>query len=168
MSSRTSALALEKDEHDSTDNRDEVERQVHDISDDGAGSELGEGLLDELAQTTDSITATTDLALSGHEFGLALGNQSAVEGVDQAFLNKERLGEGIEDGATLVQTQQCGIDGSQRSIEDCKNGSLGKVSKEEDTSECGETESEGWEEPVCERLPELAFREEVEDALERS
>lgn len=91
MSSRAGALALKKDEHDSTDDGDEVERQVHDVSDDGAGSELGEGLLDEFAQTADSIAAATDLALPGHEFGLALGNQSAVERVNQAFLDKERL-----------------------------------------------------------------------------
>jgi hypothetical protein len=43
---------------------------------------------------------------------------------------------------------------------------LGKVAEEEDTSEGGKTESDGWDEFVRERLPELAFREEVEDALE--
>lgn len=166
VSSWASTLALKKDEHDSTNNRDEVERQVHDISDDGAGSELGKRLLDEFAQTADSVSAATDLALLGHEFGLALGDQSAVECVNQALLNEECFREGVEYGATLVQAQQSGINSSQRSVEDCKDSSLGKVSEEEDTSECGKTESDSWDEFGCERLPELAFREEVEDALE--
>lgn len=166
VSSRTGTLPLEKDEHDSTDNRDEVERQVHDVSDDGAGSELGEGLLDEFAQAANSISAATDLALPGYEFGLALGDQSAVECVNQALLDEECFRKGVKDGATLVQTQQSGINGGQRSVEDCENSSLGKVSEEEDTGECGKPESDGWNEFRCERLPELAFRKEVEDTLE--
>jgi hypothetical protein len=43
---------------------------------------------------------------------------------------------------------------------------LREVSKEEDTGEGGNTESDGGEQLGYERLPELAVREEVEDALE--
>jgi hypothetical protein len=41
MGSRSSALALEQDEHDGTNDGNEVEREVHDVSDDSAGSEFG-------------------------------------------------------------------------------------------------------------------------------
>lgn len=105
VGSRSSALALEQDEHGGTDDGDEVEGQVHDVSDDGAGSKFGEWLLDELTKTTNGITATTDLALLGHEFGLALGNQSTVKSIDQAVLDEEGLGQGVEDGAALVETE---------------------------------------------------------------
>ena len=40
-----------------------------------------------------------------------------------------------------------------------------KVTEEEDTGECGDTECDGGEKLGCEGLPKLALREEVEDAL---
>lgn len=40
-----------------------------------------------------------------------------------------------------------------------------EVSKEEDTGECGDTESDGGEQLGYEGLPELAVRKEVEDTL---
>jgi hypothetical protein len=166
MSSRSSTLALEQDEHDGTNDGDEVERQVHDVSDDSAGSELCERLGDELAETTNGITAATDLALLGDELGLALGDKSAVKGVDQAVLDQECLGKGVEDGATLVETQESGIDSGQGTVEDSKDGGLWEVAEEEDTGECGDAESDGGDQLGCEGLPELALREEVEDALE--
>jgi hypothetical protein len=43
---------------------------------------------------------------------------------------------------------------------------LGEVAEEEDTGECGDTKSDGGDQLGCEGLPELALREEVEDALE--
>lgn len=43
---------------------------------------------------------------------------------------------------------------------------MGEVSEEEDTSEGGDAEGDGGEQLGYERLPELAVREEVEDALE--
>jgi hypothetical protein len=166
VSSRSGALALEQDEHDGTDDGNEVERQVHDVSDDGAGSELCEWLRDEFTKTANGITAATDLALPGHEFGLALGDKSAVKGVDQTVLNQECLGQGVEDGATLVQAKQSSIDGGQGAVEDGENGGLRKVTEEEDTGECGDAEGDGRKKLGCERLPKLALREEVEDALE--
>ena len=165
VSSGTCALALEQDEHDGTNDRNEVERQVHDVSDDGAGSEFCEWLGDEFTKTANSIAAATDLALPGHELGLALCDQSTVKGIDQAVLDQECLGEGIEDGATLVQAEQSGIDGGQGTVEDGEDGGLREVSEEEDTGECGDAESDGGEEFGRERLPELALGEEVEDAL---
>lgn len=45
----SSLLALDDDEDDCTNDRDEIEGQVHDIADDGAGGEALEGLGDELA-----------------------------------------------------------------------------------------------------------------------
>jgi hypothetical protein len=166
VSSRSSALALKQNEHDGTNDGNEVERQVHDVSDDGAGSEFGEGLGDEFTKTANSITAATDLALLGDELGLALGDQSTVEGVDQAVLDQECLGQGVEDGAALVETQESGIDSGQGTVEDGEDGGLGEVAEEEDTGECGDTKSDGGDQLGCEGLPELALREEVEDALE--
>ena len=165
MSSRTGALALEEDEHDCTNNGDEVERQVHDVSDDGAGCELGERLLNEFTKTTNGITTTADLALLGDELSLALSDQSAVEGVNQALLDEEGLGEGVEDGAALVQAQQGGIDSGERAVEDGKYGGLRKVAEYEDTGEGADAEQEGGDEFGCERLPKVAVSEEVGDAL---
>lgn len=165
MSSRSGALALEQDEHDGTDDGNEVERQVHDVSDDGTGSKFGEWLGDEFTKTANGITAATDLALLGDKLGLALCDESAVEGVDQALLDQKGLGQGIEDGAALVETQQSGIDGGQGAVKDGKDCSLWKVAEEEDTGECGDAESDGRQELGCEGLPELALREEVEDTL---
>lgn len=41
-----------------------------------------------------------------------------------------------------------------------------EVSEEEDTGECGDTESDGGKQLGYEGLPKLAVREEVEDTLE--
>ena len=40
-----------------------------------------------------------------------------------------------------------------------------EVTEEEDTGECGDAESDGGNQLGYEGLPELALREEVEDAL---
>lgn len=143
VSSGPSALALEEDEHDGTDDGDEVERQVHDVSDDGTGCELCEWLLDEFAETANGITTTTDLALLGDELSLALSDQSTVERVNQALLNEERLGQGVEDGTALVQTQQSGVDCGKRAIEDGEDGGLREVAEDKDTGEGADAEQEG-------------------------
>lgn len=50
MGGRAKLASLKYDEEYGTDNGDEVERKVHEVSDDGAGCELCERLGDQLAQ----------------------------------------------------------------------------------------------------------------------
>lgn len=107
MSTWSVSLALQHNEDDGAHYRDEVERQVHKVADDGLRRELRKWLGDQFAQARNSVSSsgTFDLTLLSHKFGLAAGDKSAVEGVDQAVLDKESLGEDHGKSATLTQHQ---------------------------------------------------------------
>ena len=63
MRSGAKLAALENDEQHSSNNRDEVQRQVHEVADNGCWGELGEGLGDKLAQLRNGVASRLDLAL---------------------------------------------------------------------------------------------------------
>ena len=64
VSRGTGTLALDQDEHNCANDRNEVQRQIHDIADDGTGGELGEGLCCHLSQSRDWVAARLDLAVT--------------------------------------------------------------------------------------------------------
>ena len=67
--------ALEDDEHDRPDDGNEVERQVHEVADNGIGGELCEWCLEHLAELCDGIGAGRNLTLGRHEGGLVAGDE---------------------------------------------------------------------------------------------
>ena len=145
--------ALENHKHHGANDGDEVERQVHEVADDGAGSEFGKGLCGELAQLRDGVAAGLDGALLRNQRGLVARHERAVEGVDQGIVNEEVLAQHVEDGRALAEHQQHrGYEG-ERAIEDGEDGGLRHVGHDEHEYCDAEAQRHGRDQLLRERPP---------------
>lgn len=165
---RSRPAALQDDEDDRPHNRDEVERQVHEVLDQRRGGELRKGLLYELSQPRHGITAGLDLSASRDQIRGPLGDQHAVKGVDQSILDEERLAQYGEDGGALTQHQQRRRDGSQRSAGESKDRRLRQVCKHEHEGGDADAQSDRGSEFRDQRSPERTVCDEVHDTLSKS
>jgi len=64
----------------------EVERQIHDIADEGLWAEAAEGALENLAKTVNGIGARLELSALRHNIGGISRDEGAVKGVQQGIL----------------------------------------------------------------------------------
>lgn len=138
---RSKFASLQNHEHHSTYDGDEVKRQIHEVADDGAGSEFREWLCCKLAQLCNWVTARLDSALLCDQSGHIARHEGTVEGVDERIVNEEVLAQHVEDGGALAENQQDGRYERQRSIEDREDSRLGYVCNHE--HEHGDAESQG-------------------------
>ena len=81
--------------------RDEVQRQIHEVSDDRRGSELSERLAGQLAESCNHVSGATalDLTFLGNKSRLAALDECAIEGVDEAVFDEKSLAEDHGKGA---------------------------------------------------------------------
>jgi len=149
----TKLAALENDEGHGTDNGNEVEREVHEISDDSTGSKLGEWLRHKLTQLSDRVASRLDLALGGHQRGLASREQSAIEGVNQGIVDKEILAQDIEDGRLFTQYKQNSTNNGERPVEERQERDLRHIGDGEHQHCHPKTERYGGDQFRGERLP---------------
>lgn len=158
---------LDENERGSAYNRDEVQRQVHDVTDDGIGREFGERAADKLAQTSHGITARLELTAFLDDLGGVLGDKSSIKSVENSILEEEVARDEVDDDGALVQDEQRRGEGGQRSVDKDEDGQLGEIGEEK--HEDGDTgcEGQGGDESLEKGLPQRAVREEVGDAPQR-
>lgn len=72
-------LTLDNDKYRGTDDRNGIERQIHDVTNDGLWAESFKWTLEDLAQFLHRITARFDLSSLTHDLSVSTCEQSAVE-----------------------------------------------------------------------------------------
>lgn len=98
---RRRTLQIEK--HGRANNRDEVEGQVHDVSNDGRRAELGKGVFYCLSKPLDGITSGLDLAtLTDHVDGISR-DEGAIERVKNGLLQEPVPRDHIRNGRAFIQ-----------------------------------------------------------------
>lgn len=76
MSAGSGLFALKQDKEDGADDGYEIEWQIHKVADDCCGRKLSKWFRDELAETTNRVSAGSDFAVSGDESRLSFGDKS--------------------------------------------------------------------------------------------
>lgn len=155
---RSILLALQNNERNRSENRNEVKRQVHDVPDDSRWGEFRKWLASQFAESRNHIASTTafDLALLGHKLGVSAFDECAIKGVDQAVLDEERFGEDHCQSAGLAEDQQSSRDGSEWARSEEHHGGLRDVGEKEHEGRNTHAQGEGRCKLVEKRRPEAA------------
>lgn len=157
--------SLDQDEEKSADYGYEVQRQVHDVSNQSLGTEPLKGALENLAKLLYGIRAGLQLAALAND-GIGISrNQGAVEGVKQRILEKPGTGGHVDDGGALVEDQEDCREDSQRAVEEDEDGKLGYVGEEKHAGHDSDGEQEIGTDAGQKRLPQGPVRGEEDDAL---
>lgn len=101
MRLRSVALALQDDKDNGANHGDEVQRQIQQVANDGIRRELGERLLDQLAQPLNVVSSRLDLPALLDQVLAILRQESAIEGIDQSLVNEEGARDQVGDGRAL-------------------------------------------------------------------
>lgn len=144
----------------------EVERQVHDIADQRLGAETLEGVLEDLSQSLNGISARLELSALTDEVGSVPGNQGTVEGVQKGILHHEVPGKERNDGRALVQDEYCGGEHGKRSVDESHERELRHVGEEKHARHHSDRKCHDRGQLLKEGLPKAAVAHEVEDSLE--
>lgn len=153
MHGLTAVATLQSDEDDRSHDGDEVERQVHDISDDRTGAELLEGTPDDLAKLCDGITARLQFSTLGYEVVGVLGDEGSVEGVEQGFLEQPILGDCVYDGGTLVEDKEDRRQDSNRPVHEDQHSELRQVGEGEHANQDTRAQHQGRDQLAEEGFP---------------
>ena len=94
-------LTLQYHKHDSAHHGDEVERQIHQVPDQGIRCELLKRRFRQFAQLPHDTTTTLNLPAFRDEICSILANKYTIEGVNQGIFNKEGFGEYGEERGRL-------------------------------------------------------------------
>jgi len=103
MRRRTSPLSLQDDENGRANNRNEVEWEVHQVSNDGVRCEFGKRRLDHLAQPCHGVTTTLDLPPSANQIRAVLLHKGPIKCVHQGFVEEERPGYDVADSRAFAE-----------------------------------------------------------------
>lgn len=139
-------LTLDSDKYRGTDNRNGIERQIHDVTNDGLWAESIKWTLEDLAQFLHRITARFDLSSLAHDLSVSACEQSAVECVKQCIPEEIVSRNEIDDSGAFVENEQTGGYNCEWSVDKDENGELGKIRECEHATDdtCGE-ENQGTE-----------------------
>lgn len=144
----------------------EVERQVHDISNQCLGAETLEGVLENLSQSLNGISARLELSAFTDEVGSVPGNQGAVKGVQEGILHHKVPGEERNDRRALVQDEHCCGEDCERSVDESHERELRHVGEEKHARHHSDRQRHNRGQLLKEGLPKAAMAQEVEDSLE--
>lgn len=159
---------MNEDEDYCADNRDGVERQVHNVPNDCLGTELLEGTLDDFAQFLHRVCSRLDLTSLADNFGVSASEKGAVKDIQQRILEKIGARYEVDDGSALVQNQKNSCERCNRTVDEEQDGELWQVCEEEHATNNTSREEYQRTELRDERLPERAVGEEVEDTLSKT
>ena len=135
---------LQKDEDHRADYGNEVERQVHEVPDDGFGAEFVEGTLENLAQLLHRITARFDLAPLADHIGGIPGKQGSIECIEQCILKQPVARNNVDNCRTLVQDQQDSSEDGKRSVDEDEECQLGEVGQGEHAGNDTDGQGDIW------------------------
>lgn len=145
--------SLKHDKNERANNRDGSDGQVHEIPDDGLGSELCKGGADKLAQLCDGVASRFDLAFFGYQRSLVAADQCAVKGINQGIVDEKVLAQDGEDGRRLAEDKQNSGKDGERAVEDGEKGSLRDIGDGEHHDSDTQPKGDGRDELGSERLP---------------
>lgn len=124
MRSGTELASLKNHKDTSSNNGDEVEREVHEVPNNSAGRKLGERLGDKLAQFAYRVASRLDLTLGSNQGGLAAREKRAIKSINQGIIDEEVLAQDREDGRSFTQHKQDRCKDGKRAIEDGEKSGL--------------------------------------------
>jgi hypothetical protein len=81
--------ALQNDKQNSANDRNEVQRKVHEVSDDGRGRELGEWLRYQFTELCDRVASRLDLSFVGDQRRHVTRHKRAIKDINQSIINHE-------------------------------------------------------------------------------
>lgn len=132
----------------------EVERQVHEVSDNCLGTEAGEGRLEDLAEPGHRVAARLQLPALADDVGSVSRHESAVEDVEQRVLQEEVAGQDGDDGRALAENQDNRGEHGKWSVHEHQDSELRHVGKGEHRGHHADRESDGRNKLRQEGLPQ--------------
>lgn len=127
MDTLASSTGLDKNKNGSADDRDEVQRQVHKVTNDCLWAELCERTLECLSQPLDWVAAGLDLSTPLYKFALVSGKQSAIKGFQDGILQQIISRDHVDNRGTLVENQEDGGKDREWAIDEDEDGELRQV-----------------------------------------
>ena len=117
-----------KDEHPT---RNKVERQVHQIADEGLGAELVKRTLQDLAEFVHGIASVLELSPLEDQLARIPRNHGAVKRIQQCILHKVRSCYHVDNGRALAQDKDDGREDGEWAIDKHHYGELWHVGEHE-------------------------------------
>lgn len=158
---------MDEKENKGADDWDEVQREVHYITNDCLEAELLERSLEKSPKPVRAGSPRSQLTALLHDASHVLGDQGAVKSVDERVSEKPCPGEHIDDGGTLVEDENDGRKNGQRPVDKDEEGQLGQVGEEEHGGDDGDGEEQIRHDLPCQGLPYRRARQEIDEALNR-
>lgn len=156
---------MKDDENHRANHRDEVQRQVHDISYDGLGTKLLKGALENFAELLNGVAAGLDLTSLANHGTFVASKKCAIKCVEKRILQQVVAGDQSDECGALVENQKHRCEDGERPIDEDQDGELGQVGEGEHANNRGHVEGNVLREAHDEGLPQRAMRDEVEDSL---
>ena len=153
VSCRTKSATLQDHKENGSHDRDEVEREIHEVADDGAGCELCKWLCRKLAQLRDWVTSGLDGALLRDQSGHVARHECAIEGVNKSIVNKEIFAQQIEDRRALAEHEKNGRNEGERTVEYGEDSGLRHVCHNEHEHRDAEAKGDCRYQLCSERTP---------------
>lgn len=97
---------MDENENHSANDWDGVERQIHDVPDDGLWTELLEGALDDFAKLLHRISSRLDFTSLADNLSVSASQEGAIEDIQQRILEKVVARYEVDDGSALIQNQK--------------------------------------------------------------
>lgn len=144
----------------------EVERKIHDVSNDGRRCELGEGVLQDLAEPRDRVASRLELPSLADDTSRVAGNKGAIERVQKGILQQEVAREEVDNSRTLVQDQQNRGENGKWAVHEDEDGKLGHIGEEKHGAEHSDGETQRGKDTGSEWLPKGPMSEKIEDSPE--
>lgn len=155
MNCVSSSLALEQNEDDGSNNWNEVQWQIHDISDQGRRSELLKWALDQLSKLSNRVVEISALDFTSFRKYACLvpSNQNTIECINQSILDEECSRENVDQSRRFRKDKENGCEGCEWPVDEDQDGELWQIGEEEHGNHHNEGERYGWEKLGDEWLP---------------
>lgn len=131
MNRVATSAAADNDEGHCSNNRNKVERQVHEVSNQLLNAEFAEWFLQCLAQFLNSVSPRVDLSAICNDLCLVFRDQCTVECVQKRVLEQEAFRENRDNGCALVEDKKDSCEHSERPVHEDHDGQLREICEEE-------------------------------------
>lgn len=155
MSHGADTLPLDDDVDQRADDGDEIQRQIQQRPDPRPRRELMERPPDQFPQPGDGVMPGVRLQLPavGDERVVTLGDQRAVEGVDEGVVEQEGPRQRAGERRALAQHQQRRGEGRERTGCESQHGHLRHIREEEQGRRHAHAEGDRGADPGEQRFP---------------
>lgn len=109
----------------------EVEREIHDVSDNGLRRKLAERIFDNFSKSFNGIASRLYLSSLTDDASGVLGNERSIESVQESILQEKVAGDQIHDRGALIKYKENSRKDGQRAVDENQDGQLRKIGEEE-------------------------------------